>query len=209
MTASIEDPNFYNDLDLSFAKAWDLIEPGVNKRASPAHTPVVGTIGDDGAPQLRIMVLREADRVKRRLRFHTDVRSTKMQEIASNGKTSVLMYDAAEKLQLRLWGEARVHDDTTDVDKAWSSSTTFARRCYMAERPPASPSREPTSGLPSWIEGCQPEELQLMDARANFAVLWFEIDAIEWLYLANKGHRRARWDWHDGTQSWLGRWLIP
>lgn len=209
MTSSVEDPVFYSDLNLSFAKAWDLIEPGASKRTSPAHTPVVGTIGGDGVPQLRIMVLREADRANRRLRFHTDVRSTKIHEIASNGKASVLMYDAAEKLQLRLSGEARVQNDATDVDDAWSSSTTFARRCYMAERPPATPSPNPTSGLPNWIEGRQPDELQLLDARANFAVLWFEIHSIEWLYLANQGHRRARWDWHDGTQSWHGSWLVP
>lgn len=209
MTSVLQDTEFYNDLELSFAKAWDVIEPGASKRSSPAHTPVVGTVDRDGAPQLRVMVLRAADRNMRRLRFHTDARSTKIGEIAANGGASVLMYDASERLQLRLGGLVSLATEPAAIDMAWSGSTPFARRCYMSEMPPATPSARPTSGLPEWIEGHQPEEEQLTDARENFAVIWFEVRSIEWLFLANMGHRRARWDWQDTTQSWAGRWLVP
>ena len=209
MTGRTEEDSFYNDLDLSFDKAWKLIEPGANNRTSSAHTPVVGTVDNEGFPQLRVMVLREADRNKRLLRFHTDVRSQKVEEIAANNLASVLMYDAAQKLQLRLLGIARISDVPADTENAWTTSTTFARRCYLAESAPGSESSLPTSGLPEWIEGKQPVEEQLVAARENFAVLWFEIATIELLYLANSGHRRARWEWQNSTNAWSGRWLVP
>lgn len=202
-------PDFYNDLDLSFTKAWDLIEPGASKRSSPAHTPVVGSVDAAGLSQLRVMVLREADRSTRRLRFHTDSRSAKIKDFAIDDRVSILMYDAAEKLQLRLFGTASVQTKGAAVDAAWENSTTFARRCYMAENAPGIESDLPTSGLPAWIEGRQPMEEQLGEARANFAILWCDITEMEWLYLANAGHRRARWTWDGSLQSWSGCWLVP
>ncbi|WP_373474081.1 pyridoxamine 5'-phosphate oxidase family protein [Sphingorhabdus lacus] len=209
MTSNSSPPDYYDDLDLSFAKAWDLIEPGANKRTSPAHTPVVGSVNASGLAQLRVMVLREADRTLRRLRFHTDSRSPKVGDLKNNNRVSILMYDAAEKLQLRLFGTARLESNGDSVDAAWIESTTFARRCYLAESAPGLVSNAPTSGLPAWIEGKQPSEMQLTEARANFAILWCDITELEWLYLANSGHRRARWTWDEAQQTWSGRWLIP
>lgn len=209
MTSPPSPPVYYDDLDLSFAKAWDLIEPGASKRTTPAHTPVVGSIDATGVAQLRVMVLREADRNLRRLRFHTDSRSAKVDDFAKDERVSILMYDAAEKLQLRLFGTARLETDGPEVDAAWAESTPFARRCYLAESAPGLSVDVPTSGLPSWIEGKKPTENQLSGARANFAVMLCEVTELEWLYLANSGHRRARWKWDDAMQRWSGRWLIP
>jgi pyridoxamine 5'-phosphate oxidase len=209
MNQQCDSPDFYNDLDLSFARVWDVIEPGATKRSSPAHTPVVATVGDEGEPQLRVMVLRAADRTSRLLRFHTDARSKKIKEIGGGCPASVLMYDPSEKLQLRLGGTISTETDQGEVDAAWRGATTFARRCYMAEAAPGTDSDVPTSGLPEWIEGKQPVEADLVDARQNFAVLWFEALSLEWLYLANNGHRRARWEWQPDIETWSRRWLVP
>lgn len=209
MTIADEVAPFYDDLDLSFAKAWDVIEPGASVRTSPAHTPVVGTVDEQGHPQLRIMVLREASRTRRLLRFHTDARTAKTIEVGKDKRTSVLMYDPVEKLQLRLNGNAWIERSGETVDAAWRESTTFARRCYMAEAAPGLVADRPLSGLPAWIEGRQPEEADLVDARQNFALLWFEAGAIEFLYLANSGHRRAKWVWNADTEQWSGSWLVP
>lgn len=209
MKPSVQIPDFYDDLGLSFDKAWDIIEPGAKKRTSSAHTPVVGTVDSSGHPQIRVMVLRSADRSNRLLRFHTDARSIKVAEIGHGCAASVLMYDPEEKLQLRLNGTVSIAAGGSEVDAAWSKSTTFARRCYLAEAAPGAVSDGPTSGLPEWIEGKQPVEADLAAARQNFAVLWFETHGLEWLYLANSGHRRARWEWQPVTETWSGRWLIP
>jgi pyridoxamine 5'-phosphate oxidase len=206
MTGADESPEFYNDLDQSFDKAWSVIEPGASKRTSAAHTLAVATIDAAGFPQQRVMVLRAADRQHRLLRFHTDSRSTK---IGQCGCASVLMYDPDEKVQLRLDGMASVQTTGAEVDAAWQGSTTFARRCYMADAGPGSIAACATSGLPEWIEGKQPVEEQLTLYRPNFALLWFDIASVEFLYLANAGHRRAKWHWDKTSACWSGRWLVP
>ena len=37
----------------------------------------------------------------------------------------------------------------------------------------------------------------------NFTVIQCYIESFEWLYLAAKGHRRARFDITHNTQNWL------
>lgn len=209
MNDPVSFPAYYDDLALSFEEAWSLIAAGVTNRNSPSHIPAVGTVDALGMPQLRIMILRDVSRDARTLRFHTDSRSIKAEQLRQNPATSVLIYDPAVKVQIRMSGKTHFTATGAVADIAWSASTPFARRCYMAEAAPGTPLAEPSSGLPDWIAGKQPEEDQLADYRANFAALLVEVDTIEWLYLANAGHRRARWQWDAVQNSWAGRWLIP
>ncbi|MCO4092496.1 MAG: hypothetical protein HEQ34_11155 [Sphingorhabdus sp.] len=209
MNDPVSFPAYYDDLALSFEEAWSLIAAGVTNRNSPSHMPAVGTVDALGMPQLRIMILRDVSRDTRTLRFHTDSRSIKAEQLRQNPATSVLIYDPAAKVQIRMSGKTHFTATGAVADIAWSASTPFARRCYMAEAAPGTPLAEPSSGLPDWIAGKQPEEDQLADYRPNFAALLVEIDTIEWLYLANAGHRRARWQWDAVQNSWAGRWLIP
>lgn len=202
-------PQYYDDLDLSFDHAWAMIRDGASNRRSPCHMPVVATTDQLGAPHMRIMVLRHACHNSRKLRFHTDIRSTKIEQIGNQSASSVLFYDPAAKVQIRLSGHARIVQSGAEADAAWEQSTPFARRCYMAEAGPGSQLSGPSSGLPDWIEGRQPDEGQLTSARDNFAILLFEARHVEWLYLANSGHRRARWSWDDNNSLWNGGWFVP
>jgi pyridoxamine 5'-phosphate oxidase len=104
----IKEPDFYNDLDLSLARARTLLERGGKDRRSPMHSPVVATIDADGQPQQRIMILRQVDWSVRQLRFHTDSRTAKVEQLDVNGRVSVLAYDPSAKIQLRLSGGQRV-----------------------------------------------------------------------------------------------------
>lgn len=199
-------PAFYNDLLLSLAEARRLIESGAIDRHSAAHAPSVATIDTDGAPAQRVMIVRAVDWSNRTVRFHTDLRSTKIAQ-ADGKPVSILIYSAADKIQLRLSGTAAVEHHSPNADAAWHASTLFARRCYMAENAPGTHNATPTSGLPDHIEGQQPTEEDIASAYSNFAILLVNFDCIEWLYLANQGHRRARWHWIK--DHWEGGWLIP
>jgi pyridoxine/pyridoxamine 5'-phosphate oxidase len=187
------------------AHAWSLLVRGGADRKSPLHTPVVASVDAAGLPQARVMVLRKADPVTAALRFHTDARSPKVAELDGR-PMSVLAYHPGENIQLRITGLARIGRDEDDVDRYWQQSTTFARRCYLAEQAPGTPLPGPASGLPAWAEGLQPTEAQVAPARPNFAVLWVGVTAIDWLHLANSGHRRARFSVADG---WAGVWVAP
>jgi pyridoxamine 5'-phosphate oxidase len=196
-------------LEQRFLEAWALILDGATNRRSPCHTPVVATIDKSGLPQQRVMVLRAADQGKRLLRFHTDARAHKVNELTASNALSILLYDTQAKVQLRLSGTGSIRTEGEDIDTIWQDADRFARRCYMTEAVPGSVASIPTSGLPAWVQGIKPEEADLVPARANFAILLAEIKRIEWLYLATTGHRRARWDWDDEMQIWGGCWLIP
>ena len=209
MTALNNLPAYYDDLELSFEEAWSVVKAGVTNRHSPAHMPAVGTVDETGGPQLRIMVLRDVSRESRTLRFHTDARSAKADQLREKNATSVLIYDHAAKVQIRLSGTSRLVLEGDIAEAAWNSSTPFARRCYMAAAAPGTISDQPSSGLPDWIEGKQPDEAQLADYRPNFATMIVDVTTIEWLYLANVGHRRARWVFDAAQDSWAGSWLVP
>jgi pyridoxamine 5'-phosphate oxidase len=197
------------DMDLIAAldSAWTLLGDGARDRRSPAHHPVLATIDALGNPSQRVLILRAADRDAAILRFHTDSRSPKVSEIDDGASAHALIYAPEAKLQLRLSGTARIETETEAANTAWTSSTTFARRCYMAEAAPGTPLSAPASGLPEWIEGQQPTEAQVTPARPNFAIILMQVTGIDWLHLANSGHRRAQFARND--REWHGQWVVP
>ena len=174
------------------------LEKAASDRHSPMHTPVVATADADA----RVMVLRGWDCQSRTLRFHTDARAPKVAVIESDPRIAVLAYDKEAKLQLRMRGKGRIEREGAIVDAAWRSADNFARRCYLGEGPGAV-SEEPTSGLPPEFEGVEPSDVELIPARANFAVLLIEVEAFDWFHLAHTGHRRALFDEHGA------RWIAP
>lgn len=178
-------------------------------RRSAMHTPVIGTVKADGTPSQRVMVLRAFDPATATLRFHTDSRAAKVEELAGGAPISVLAYDPGAKRQFRLSGTGRIEGAGETADKAWNDATLFARRCYLADPAPGTVSDVPVSGLAADIEGRKPEDdAEVAPGRANFAVLLARIDAIEFLHLAHTGHRRAIFRLQpDG--SWQGQWLVP
>lgn len=200
-------PAFYNDLNRSLERGWDLIAEGVTNRDSQCHTPVVATVGADGRPAQRVLVLREYDRENHILRFHTDARSDKISEIAEQPRCSVLLYDTAAKIQLRLGGMVRIETKGALSEQAWLDADNYARRCYLAMPGPGTPAEAPTSGLPAQLEGAKPSDAQLEPARSNFAILMVRVEIVDFLYLAHQGHRRARFE--RTADRWTGQWLVP
>ncbi|MEP2737278.1 MAG: flavin-binding protein [Erythrobacter sp.] len=193
----------FDTLDDVKAEIFQRLDMGAKQRKSPMHSPVVGTADADQ----RIMVLREFDAEARTLRFHTDARSPKCDIVGAGAPVGVLFYDFEAKTQIRARGLGRIESEGAVTDAAWASSTNFAKRCYLAEHAPGDGSGEGTSGLPEWAEGINPTDDQVGPARENFAVLLVELNRLDWLYLANSGHRRAVFEADEC--GWNGRWVVP
>lgn len=185
-------------LDEVRADACERLAKAVGDRRSAFHTPVVATSDADA----RVMVLRGFDADDWTLRFHTDWRSPKVGAIAADGRIGVAAYDKHERLQLRLRGTGRVLSEGHQVDAAWAESSNFARRCYLGEGP-GTKAGGPSSGLPERFEGVEPDEDELVPARANFAILLVDIEEIDWFCLAHTGHRRALLTRNGG------HWITP
>lgn len=208
MSNTSEEP-FLNDMAASLEESWRLLLEGSTDRKSPLHTPAVATVRDDGLPRQRIMVLRDAVRETRTLRFHTDYRASKVADVGHDGQVSILGYHRDAKVQLRLSGLARIENTGDTSDVAWNKTDLYGKRCYLADPAPGSIVEAPISGLDPSIEGRRPEDFEVIPARHNFAILLVEIRQIEWLYLAHTGHRRASFIWDGTDDRWNGQWLVP
>jgi pyridoxamine 5'-phosphate oxidase len=196
------DDAFRDDLDATLDQAWLRLTRGAADRRSAMHTVTVATAGAEG-PQARTVVLRGADRGARTVRFHTDVRTPKVAELAADPRVSVLAYDPRAKIQLRLSGLAAVHDADVVADAAWAGSAPGSRLCYRAPLPPGTTLDAPGAADPT-------DALRAADSetgRPNFRAVLVTVARIDWLYLAATGHRRAGFEW-DGA-AWRGRWLAP
>ena len=174
------------------------LEDAAANRKSAMHTPAVASADAD----VRTLVLRGFDRDAMTLRFHSDVRSPKIGVIGADPRVGILLYDKEAKVQLRVRGRCRIERAGAIADAAWERSANFARRCYLAPKPPGTPEDEPSPNLPEDVRDEEPTDERLdAEARKNFCVLIVEIAEVDWLYLAHDGHRRAVW---DGDRA---RWL--
>ena len=201
-------PDHYNDLAATLKFAWQMIGRGVQDRRSAFHTPVLATHSVDG-PQARVLVLRACDAAARRLTFHTDTRSAKIPELASDPRAALTFYDAARKVQLRINGIGRVHAGDALSRQRWAASRPSSLRCYLGAQPGAV-SPEPTSGLPAQVLGREPELSELASAEPYFAVIDVTVQRLEWLYLHTRGQRRALFVWDAaGEQDCSMQWLNP
>ncbi len=194
-------PRFYDDLDETLAEAWRLLERGVADRRSPFHTPALASLREDGAPSVRTLVLRAVDRDARTLRFHTDVRSGKFREIAAQPRVALHFYDPTRKVQLRIDGSARLHKGDAVAAAAWRATRSFSRACYRVEPQPGQEIDDPRSAQTEI--GSERSEA----GHENFAAITVEMESLEWLYLAARGHRRAQFRWQNHALA--ASWLVP
>jgi hypothetical protein len=181
----------------ALAEAFRLLARAVADRRSPLHTPTLGTVSADGAPNLRTVVLRAFDPDRRSLRIHTDRRSPKAAEIAARPRVMLHGYDAGARVQLRLDCRASLHLDDPIADAAWAASREMSRLCYAAPHPPGTP-----------IEAPLPAPADPVAGRGNFAAVMLVFDSLDWLHLAHTGHRRARFAW-DAAGRLSATWLAP
>jgi pyridoxamine 5'-phosphate oxidase len=194
-------PAFYDDLDASLAELWRLLTEGAERGRSGFHLPALATLGPDGRPRLRTVVLRAADRGSGTLRFHCDRRSDKAAELAANPACALAAYDADAKVQIRVEGTAGLHTDDAVAEAAWAGSRAMSRVCYGAT--PAPGTALPTGGAYTLPEEGSAAAL----GRPHFAAVAVRAERLDFLYLDRRGHRRAGWR-RDGD-AWSGGWVAP
>ena len=190
-------PDTYDQISETLSTAESILDNAVDNAKTLFHTLILSSL-DEGKIASRVVVLREFNSKERYLRFHTDARAPKIKHFQKNSNASILGYDPALKIQLKLQGNIEVHlkDDVTIA--SWNESTTRSKKCYSVE-----------GG--SSLEIDNPAEYDIKDVNIedgylNFAVIKFTYTSLEFLYLKSSGHRRALHSWDEELTS---NWLVP
>ena len=198
-------PAYYENFAEIEKKIWLLLDDAVTNRDSPFRIPVFicGSQNDfDG----RIVVLRKSDRSNKLFQFHSDIRSDKIRKLKDNNNASVLFYDKEEKIQVRIKVECTINHINEITKQSWLKTGHMSRKCYLVDNGPGTKSTTPTSGLKPELDDFGFTMKQSEEGYKNFTVVQCKIKSMEWLYLAAKGHRRARFEYSDHTK---GYWVIP
>jgi len=199
-------PDYYNNLDKTYSKIWNLLNSGLQNRNAPFHIPVF-ICGNINKSDGRIVVLRGVDEQKNKIWFHSDIRSSKIKALKINPLGVLLFYDKKEKIQLRISGSVIINYKNNVTKNSWNKTAHLSRQCYLGDKPPGTISELPTSGLSDNIDNLKYSTEESEEGYKNFCVIEFFIGTIEWLYLAAKGHRRAKF--FINNNSLEKKWLIP
>jgi pyridoxine/pyridoxamine 5'-phosphate oxidase len=183
------------DLGLILQQCWQALETGASKAGHPFHLAVVGSQGNEET-QLRMVVLRQADRQTRSLWFHTDSRSRKALELLKFGHASWLFFDPGDGVQIRVQSRVNFHQKDALCHELWQGLPVESRVNYSSRQSPGKP-----------MVTAPPSRLEDQDAFLNFLVIECIATHIDWLRLSPDGHQRAKFHW-NGT-SWRGCRVAP
>lgn len=195
---------------------WRRLGNGASDPRMPFHFPVLATQGvaqmGPAIPAARIVVLRDANAARRELVLYTDRRAMKIAEITAAPRVTLVFYDPADRLQLRVVAHVRLHIDDARADVAWAACSPASRRAYQAQRCPgvtidsafawAAP-RSIETPYPGGLENDSSDN----NGRENFAALVCSPMSLDWLELSEPIHRRAVFQWVG--DKFMGRWVVP
>ena len=189
------------DLNKTLEYVFSSLEKGVNGNKHDFHLLVLATIDEDNGPQNRNVVLRKVDMLNALVRFHTDKRSNKINDIKHNETISLLGYDKVDKLQIRLTAKAKIEESEKVLYDVWSKMRTMSRECYRVKDKPGKiiNSREDVI--------FESEGEKKLNGFENFSIINCHINTIETLFLHSAGHIRAKYI--NKNNKFYGNWLIP
>ncbi|WP_342611784.1 pyridoxamine 5'-phosphate oxidase family protein [Burkholderia ambifaria] len=184
-------------------RLWSCLESGLGTQRSPFTMVQAATLGLDGAPKVRTIVLRQVSRADRLLAFHTDARSEKVVELRRDPRIAVVANDLDALVQIRAEGVASICDDEAQRRAIWQSSRPHTLLLYRAPLRPGTPVESPEEAHATPSPGDAPTD----DGYRNFCLVHVTVTRVDWLELARAGHRRAIFDVND--DGYEGRWIAP
>jgi pyridoxamine 5'-phosphate oxidase len=194
--------SYYENFQEIEKKIWLMLSEAVTNRKSPFRIPVF-ICGEQSDFDGRIVVLRKADKNNKIVQFHSDIRSDKIKKLKKNTNASILFYDKEEKIQVRLKVGCIINHVNEVTEESWTKTQHISRKCYLVDNSPGSESSIPTSGLKTDLDNFGFTKEKSEEGYKNFTVVQCNIKSMEWLYLAAKGHRRAKFDLENNKECWL------
>ena len=186
-----------------FAGTWDYLMAGTGDGRPPFKTMQAATIGLDGSPNVRTVVLRKVSEQQNVITFHTDLRSPKIAELTRDPRIALVGVDAERNVQIRVSGRTRIVRDEHMRMAAWNASRLQTLIVYRTLLAPGTEIEQPRDAFDEARQPHGPNE-----GFENFCVVEVEPLMIDWLDLsAAGGHERARFQRVD--DAWDSHWVAP
>jgi pyridoxine/pyridoxamine 5'-phosphate oxidase len=180
---------------------WKNLEDASRSR-SPFNFLQFGTVGLDGSPQIRTVVLRACDVRSRSIAFVTDTRSPKVAEIRRDGRVGLLGYDPQSSVQLRLSGVAAIVANEVERLEVWQRLRPSTLKMFDAASAPSTVLGEGVHQVEKTTAGND-------DATSydRYALIKVVLDRLELLDLSTEPHDRFAFDWSG--EAWRVKRLAP
>ncbi len=168
---------------------WKELGRASQDRHHARRTPVLATVGADGAANARTVVLRAVDAPRQSLRIYTDARSPKVGELVNESNALFVFWSARLSWQLRVRVAVSIDTEGPEVQALWQQIRQSASAGdYLGAMAPGSPC------LDEHMNASQTQDVN------HFALLSATVLEMDWLELGRGGHRRARlradtWQW--------------
>ena len=190
-----------DSLELALENALNKLKRAVKKRNDDLHLLNLVTVDSKNEPNTRNVVLRDFSIENLTVRFHTDKRSSKIEDIRDNKAICLIGYDKKAKLQIRMDADAYTIKDEKILMDIWKKMYPMSRECYRISKSPG----DKIESL-NEIRFDEDDESNLIGFD-NFVAIQCDIKSLEILYLSSLGHIRAKY--YNNNGSLLGEWIIP
>jgi hypothetical protein len=182
----------FHDVTGCFSRVAGWFHHGLRAPEHPFHTMTLATVGINGLPEARTVVMRGFDPDAKEIRFHTDARSPKVAELRAAPAVTLLFYDPHVRLQVRIPAVAVLHHEDNTATAAWGSCAETSRTPYAAHDPPGRilklDADVPTPIIPSVDDAL---------ALSRFVLVACRFSTMDVLELCSTGHRRVAFNWSD------------
>ena len=187
------------DLPAIDAYLWQLLRQSEKSYKAPFHSGTVATVHEQ-LPHLRTVILRKVDVATRKLFFHTDIRSPKVEQLKNQPGISWLFYDADLRVQLRMQATATIHYANDVANDAWEHARLSSRLTYTTSSAAGAvlPSPELIDLNRKEVE---PELIKI--AWKNFWVVETSVQKMDWMFLNKDGNRRVLFDYNNNNYQWI------
>ncbi|MFP1633092.1 pyridoxamine 5'-phosphate oxidase family protein [Zhengella sp. ZM62] len=197
-------PAWHDDIDAFSAHCRQVLADAASKPDLQPRLMQVATIGADGAPRLRTVMLRSVEEDGWQITFHTDATSSKAAELAADPRLEIHVWRQDLQLMLRLRGRASlIHPPDPLVLAAWRQLAEHSRHVYRL----TAPQGQPIDDAGAYGRHEPPLEGAGDPGLARFTVVSVRLDEIEGVSLEPAGHRRAIWQAPGSGRP--DRWLVP
>jgi hypothetical protein len=148
--------------------------------------------------QIRTIVLRKVEPEERKIYFHTDIRSSKIDDIQATGQLSWLAYDPTQRTQIRLFGVTILHHGDAIAQAQWNLTQHHSRRNYLL---PEGSGKKHSEDFKIRHDKLSDFSYTLEESEAgfkNFVVVVTTVEKLDWYYAHHTGNRRAGFTYDNG-----------